>query len=108
MLKQELMQDLKAAMKERDVIKKDTITMLRAAILQVEKDKQITLEEDAILEIVAKEVKKRKESKDEFLKAGREDLVANLDKEIEILNKYMPKQLTEEEVEALVKEAIKE
>lgn len=108
MIKDELMQDLKAAMKERDTVKKDTVTMLRAAILQVEKDKQITLDEDAILEIVAKEVKKRKEARTEFEKANRADLVEGLDREIEILNKYMPKQLTEEEIEALVKEAIEE
>lgn len=108
MIKDELMQDLKAAMKERDMIKKDTITMLRAAILQVEKDKQITLGDNEILEIVAKEVKKRKESKAEFQKADRDDLVEGLDKEIEVLSKYMPKQLTVEEIEALVKEAIKE
>lgn len=108
MIKEELMKDLKEAMKERNVIKKDTITMLRAAILQVEKDKQITLDENQILEIVAKEVKKRKESKDEYVKGDRQDLVEKLDVEIEVLSKYMPKQLTEEEICEIVKEAIKE
>ncbi len=108
MIKEELMQDLKAAMKEKDIVKKDTVTMLRAAILQVEKDKQITLEEDAILEIVAKEVKKRKESREEYKSAERLDIVEKLDKEIEILSKYLPKQLTVEEIEELVKIAIEE
>lgn len=108
MIKEELMQDLKAAMKEKDSVKKDTVTMLRAAILQVEKDKQITLEDDAILEIVAKEVKKRKESRQEYISAERTDIVEKLDREIEILSKYLPKQLTISEIEELVKIAIQE
>lgn len=108
MIKEELMQDLKSAMKEKDSVKKDTVTMLRAAILQVEKDKQITLEDDAILEIVAKEVKKRKESRQEYISADRTDIVEKLDKEIEILSKYLPKQLTVSEIEELVKIAIQE
>ena len=108
MIKEELMKDLKEAMKERNVIKKDTITMLRAAILQVEKDKQITLDENQILEIVAKEVKKRKESKEEYIKGDRKDLADKLDIEIEVLSKYMPKQLTEEEICEIVKIAIEE
>ena len=108
MIKEELMQDLKAAMKEKDSVKKDTVTMLRAAILQVEKDKQITLEDDAILEIVAKEVKKRKESRQEYISADRTDIVEKLDREIEILSKYLPKQLTISEIEELVKIAIQE
>ena len=61
-MKEELLQDLKEAMKNKDTLKKDTITMLRAAILQVEKDSQKTLNDDEICAIVAKEVKKRKES----------------------------------------------
>lgn len=108
MIKEELMQDLKSAMKEKDSVKKDTVTMLRAAILQVEKDKQITLEDDAILEIVAKEVKKRKESRQEYISADRTDIVEKLDREIEILSKYLPKQLTVSEIEELVKIAIQE
>ena len=62
-MKETLLNDLKDAMKNRDELKKNTITMLRAAILQVEKDSQKTLTEDEILAIVAKEVKKRKELK---------------------------------------------
>ena len=60
MLKEKLLEDLKTAMKEKDEIKKNTVQMVRAAILQVEKDKGITLEDDKILEIIAKESKKRK------------------------------------------------
>ena len=94
-------------MKEKDDIKKNTITCLRAAILQVEKDKQITLSESQMQEIVAKEVKKRKESIPEYQNGGRDDIVNNLKQEIEILEKYLPKQLTKEEIIELVKESIK-
>ena len=66
-MKEQLLQDLKEAMKNKDTLMKDTITMLRAAILQVEKDNLKTLNDDEICGIVAKEVKKRKESVTEYL-----------------------------------------
>ena len=107
-MKEQLLQDLKEAMKEKDTIKKDTITMLRAAILQVEKDTQKTLNDDEICAIVAKEVKKRKESLKEYEEANREDIVESLKREIEVLSKYLPEQLTKEEIEKLVEQAIVE
>lgn len=107
-LKENLLKELKEAMQAKDTIKKDTITMLRAAILQIEKDTQKELSEDDMLAIVAKEVKKRKESLPEYEKAGREDIVENLNKEIKILEVYLPEQLTEEEIRELVLAAIKE
>ena len=107
-MKEELLQDLKEAMKNKDTLKKDTITMLRAAILQVEKDSQKTLNDDEICAIVAKEVKKRKESVKEYEDAGREDIANSLKQEVEILSKYLPEQLTEDEIEKLVVEAISE
>ena len=107
-MKEELLQDLKEAMKNKDTLKKDTITMLRAAILQVEKDSQKTLNDDEICAIVAKEVKKRKESVKEYEDAGREDIATSLKQEVEILSKYLPEQLTEDEIEKLVVEAISE
>ena len=88
-MKEELLKQLKEAMKNKDELKKNTITMLRSAILQVEKDKQIVLNDDQIQEIVAKEVKKRKESIDDYLKGGREDIVQDLKREIEILSEYL-------------------
>ena len=62
MLKEKLMEDLKSAMKDKDEVKKNTVTMIRAAILQIEKDTQTQLDDNAILEIIAKEAKKRKDS----------------------------------------------
>ena len=107
-MKEQLLQDLKEAMKNKDTLMKDTITMLRAAILQVEKDDLKTLNDDEICGIVAKEVKKRKEAVAEYENAGRQDIADNLKREIEILSKYLPEQLSEEEIAKMVDEAIAE
>ena len=105
-MKEELLKDLKEAMKNKELVKKETITMLRAAILQVEKDTQKQLSEEEMSAIVSKEVKKRKESIEDYIKGGREDIVSQLQEEIKILSKYLPEQLTIEQIECLVKEAI--
>ena len=107
-MKEQLLQDLKEAMKNKDTLMKDTITMLRAAILQVEKDNLKTLNDDEICGIVAKEVKKRKESVTEYENAGRQDIADNLKREIEVLSKYLPEQLSQEEIAKMVEEAIAE
>ena len=105
-LKEDLMKALKEAMQAKDTLKKETITMLRAAILQVEKDGQKELSETEMQAIVAKEVKKRRESIADFEKGGRQDIVEQLNKEIEILSVYLPEQLSEQEIVNLVVEAI--
>ena len=107
-MKEELLNELKIAMREKDELRKNTITMLRSAILQVEKDSQKTLNDDEIVVIISKEVKKRKDSISDYEKAGRDDIVSDLNKEIEILSKYLPEQLTDEEIAKLVDEAINE
>lgn len=66
MLKEQLMNDLKEAMKEKNEIKKNTVQMVRAAILQVEKDKGIELDDNQIIDIIAKESKKRKDAAADF------------------------------------------
>ena len=105
-LKEDLMKALKEAMQVKNTLKKETITMLRAAILQVEKDGQKELNEAEMQAIVAKEVKKRKESISDFEKGGRQDIVEQLNKEIEILSEYLPEQLSEQEITAMVIAAI--
>lgn len=106
MLKDELMQDLKDAMKEKNTIKKDTVQMVRAAILQIEKDKGIDVDDNKIIEIIAKEVKGKKDALVEFEKGGREDLIEQTNKEIEVLEKYLPKQLSKDEIKEKVEEVI--
>jgi uncharacterized protein YqeY len=107
-LKERLLEDMKNAMKDKDVIKKNTVQMTRAAILQVEKDNKITLDDDGIIDIVAKEVKKRRETLPDFEKSGRQDLIDNLKAEIDVLLQYLPQQLTEEELEVIVRQAIQD
>ena len=108
MLKEKLLEDLKNSMKEKDEIRKNAVQMVRAAILQVEKDNGITLEDNKIIEIIAKEVKKRKDSLDDYKKGGREDLVSKIEEEIKIISTYLPKQLTKDEIKEIVKQIIQE
>ena len=106
MLKEKLMDDLKNSMKEKNEIRKNTIQMVRAAILQIEKDKGITVEDDKIIEIIAKEVKGKKDALVDFEKGGRDDLISQTNEEIAILQEYLPKQLSKEEVKAEVEKVI--
>lgn len=98
MLKDKLMEDLKNSMKEKNNLRKNVVQMVRAAILQIEKDKGIEVDDNKILEIIAKEVKTRNDSLADFEKGGREDLVEQAKQEIAILSEYLPKQLTKEEL----------
>lgn len=107
-MKKKLLEDMKDAMKEQNEVKKNTIQMVRAAILQVEKDKQVELDDNQIIDIISKEVKKRKDAISDFEKGGREDLVNQTKEEIGYLEVYLPEQLSKEEVESIVKEVIAE
>ena len=106
MLKEKLMEDLKEAMKNKNEIKKNTVQMVRAAILQIEKDKGIQVEDDKILEIIAKEVKTKKDALKDFEKAERQDLIDQTNKEMEVLQQYLPKQLSKEEIKVELEKII--
>lgn len=105
-LKEQLAQDLKTSMKDKDVIRKNAVQSIRAAVLQVEKDSKVTLDDDGVIGVIAKEVKKRKDVLPDYEKSGRDDLIAELKKEIEVLTGYLPSQLTQEELDGIVKDAI--
>ena len=107
-LKERLLEDFKTAMRERDIVSKNAIQMVRSAVLQIEKDNKVTLDDDGIIEVIAKELKKRRDSLPDYEKSGRQDLINDLKAEIEILLRYLPQQLTEEELEAIIKQAIEE
>lgn len=107
-LKEQMLEDMKTAMKDRNTIRKNTVQMVRAAVLQVEKDNKITLDDDGILEVIAKELKKRRDVLPEYEKSGRQDLIDGLKAEIDVLLQYLPKQLTEEELEVIVRQAVKD
>ena len=108
MLKEKLMEDLKEAMKSKNEIKKNTVQMVRAAILQIEKDKGIQVEDDRILEIIAKEVKTKRDAIKDFEKAERQDLIEQTNQEIEVLQQYLPKQLSREEIKVELEKIIAE
>lgn len=93
-LKDTLLGDMKTAMKEKDVLRKNTVQLVRAAILQKEKDQHITLDDEGILDVIAKEVKSRRDSLVEFEKGGRQDLVDAANRELEVLLGYLPRQLS--------------
>jgi uncharacterized protein YqeY len=107
-LKEQLLEDMKNAMKQKDTVVKNTVQMARAAILQIEKDNKITLDDDGVIDVIAKEVKKRRDVLPEYEKSGRQDLVDSLKAEIDVLMKYLPQQLTEEELEVIVRQAVNE
>ena len=108
MLKEKLMEDLKTAMREKDEVRKSTVTLIKAAILQVEKDTQTQLDDDAIIEIIAKEAKKRKDSLADYEKSGREDLISQINSEIAVIKEYLPEELSVEELTKIVEETIAE
>ncbi len=107
-LKDKLMEDLKNSMKNKDTVRKNTITMVRASIKQKEVDERIELEDEDVLDIISKQVKEKKNAIKDFEKGDRKDLVDLTDKEINILMEYLPKQLTEEEIDDIVKNTIEE
>ncbi len=107
-MKDQLMSDLKEAMKAKDAVRKSTITMLRAQIKQFEVDNRADISEEQIIDIIAKQVKQKHAAIEEFEKAERTDLVDEAKREIEVLMAYLPKQMTEEEVRAIVQETISE
>lgn len=108
MLKEKLLEDLKNSMKEKNVIRKNVVQMIRAAILQKEKDGGVELKDEEIMQIIAKEAKTRKDALPDYEKSGREDAISEVKEEIAIIEEYLPKQLTKEEIIPIVKEIIKE
>lgn len=107
-LKERLMADLKDAMKSKDKLRKDVITMVRAAIKQKEVDERVELEDADIENIISKQLKEKKSSIEEFKKGNRQDLVDQTNAEIEILLKYLPEQLSDEELKEIIKKVIDE
>ena len=108
MLKEKLMEDLKESMKTKDTVRKNAVQMVRASILQIEKDKGIEVEDEKIIDIIAKEVKTKKDALKDFEKAERQDLIDLTNREIEILQEYLPKQLSRDEVKVEVQKIISE
>lgn len=107
-LKEKLQEDWKTSLKARDSFKANVISMAKAAILHAEKADGSKLDDEAIITILSREVKQRREAILEFEKGNRQDLVEQNNKEIEVLLQYLPMQLTSQEVAEIIKDAVKE
>ncbi|EAH4941363.1 GatB/YqeY domain-containing protein [Campylobacter coli] len=105
-LKEQILNDIKEAMKQKDDFKRDTLRTLSAAFKQVEVDERIELSDERILKIIASEIKKRKDAIELYSKGGREDLAQKEQKEIALFESYLPQQLSDEELQAALKEMI--
>ena len=107
-LSQRLNEDMKAALKAQDKFRLSTIRMLLAAIKNREIELRRPLEDQEVLDVLGREMKQRRESLQEFEKAGRDDLIRTVSAEIEIIAGYLPKPLTEEELEEMVRQTAQE
>lgn len=124
MIKDKIKEDLKKAMQEKDTLKLSVLRMVSSYVFNKEKDNRAKLSkageeeskldemskltEEEVIEVVSSEVKKRKDSIEQYEKGGRSDLAENEKKELEILMDYMPEQMGEDEIRKIVKEKIEE
>jgi uncharacterized protein YqeY len=105
-LREQLNEDMKTAMKARDAEKLGALRLLLAAVKQREVDERITLDDAAVLGVIDKMIKQRKDSISQFEKAARQDLADKERFELGILEAYLPQQLSQAEVEAIITEAV--
>ncbi len=105
-LKEQITEDMKSAMRAKEVERLGTIRLLLAAIKQREVDERITVDDAGIISIIEKLIKQRKDSIEQFQKAGRTDLVEQESKELVILQAYMPAQLSTAEVQSAIQKVI--
>ncbi len=107
-MQERLMSELKEAMKKGDKVRQSVIRLTRAEIQNAEKAKGKALDDSAVIDILSREVKKRRESIEQFEKGKRQDLVAKEKAELDILLEYLPTQMSRDEIEALVRNIIEE
>ncbi len=103
-MRNQILEDLKTAMKNQDKEKLAVIRMVKGAIQMSELNKKHELNDEEVIDVITKEIKSRKDSINEFKKGGREDLITKTQAEIDILSTYLPKQLTEEELNKIIDE----
>ena len=107
-LKQRLYEDLKKAMKTKDEIRTRTLRLIISSIKTLEVEKMTEATDDDVFRVLSKECRKRVEAIEAYKKGGREDLVNEEQRELEIIKSYMPKQLSEEELKEIVKDVVEE
>lgn len=106
MIKERIREDMKAAMHAHDADRLSTIRLLLAAVKQREIDEKIEATDAQVTEVIAKMVKQRRDSIQQYRAGGREDLAQKEQAEIDVLSGYLPKQLSDEEIGAIIDEAI--
>ena len=107
-LKDRVTEDMKNAMRAKDSERLGTIRMITSAIKQREVDERITLDDAQVLSVIEKMIKTRKESIAQFQSGGREDLVAKEQREVDLLQAYLPEQLSEADLDKLIADSIAE
>ncbi|MBD5431863.1 GatB/YqeY domain-containing protein [Lactobacillus agrestimuris] len=107
-LSEQIMTDMKAAMKEKDKTKLNTVRMIKSALMNEKIKLGHDLNSDEELTVLNREKKQREESIEDFAKAGRDDLVEETKKELAVVEKYMPKQLSKDELDEIVSETVNE
>ncbi|MDK2820083.1 MAG: uncharacterized protein PWP31_48 [Clostridia bacterium] len=107
-MKDKITKDMKEALKNKDKIKLQTLRMVLSSIKNEEINKQKSLSDEEILQVIQRETKMRKDSLEQFTKGGRDDLADQTKRELEILEGYLPKQLTEDELRSVIEETINE
>ena len=107
-LKQQLKDDLKIAMREKNIVKRDSIRAINTMIKQIEVDERRDLADEEVLKLIQKGIKQREEAVVQYTEAKRDDLIEKEQSQIDVFKEYMPKQLSDEELEISMKELIKE
>lgn len=107
-LKEQLKNDLKDAMRAKELVKRDSIRSINTMIKQIEVDERRDLDDAEILKLIQKGIKQREEAILQFGQAGRDDLVAQEQEQLDVFKEYLPKQLSDDELEAGMKEIISE
>lgn len=108
MIKEQLLQDLKSAMRDKDTMRKDMLQIVRASVLQTEKDTRTELDEEGVMALIAREVKKREEVLTDLKGSDRTDVIDRTKAEIAILTGYLPERMSEAQVEEAVRKVIAE
>ena len=105
-IREQILADIKEAMKAKDEFKRDTLRTLSAALKQVEVDQRIEMTDEVVLPLLQKEIKKRADSVELYLKGAREDLAKKEQSEIELIKTYLPAQLSDDELKEKIKSII--
>lgn len=105
-IREQILADIKEAMKAKDEFKRDTLRTLNAALKQVEVDQRIEMTDEVVLPLLQKEIKKRADSVELYLKGAREDLAKKEQSEIELIKAYLPAQLSDDELKEKIKNIV--